>query len=326
MTGQRVVIAGGAGFVGSHLTERLIEDGFEVLCFDDLSTGRVENLENLSGTSSFNFVEQDITRPFQVSGPVDLVLHFASAASPVDYSLRPLETLSAGSLGTFNLLDLAQSKSARFVFASTSEVYGNPLVHPQREDYWGNVNPIGPRCMYDEAKRFGEATTTVYRRSHGVDARIVRIFNTYGPKMRLDDGRMIPTFVGQALRGEAITVAGTGLQTRTLCYVSDLVEGVVRLLHSDLAGPVNLGGQHETTVLEMAKLIRDHVGSSSEIEFIARPEDDPDLRRPDISLAIQELGWGPKIELEQGLRTTIKWFASEMESDSASMGSERVHP
>lgn len=315
MTGQRAVIAGGAGFVGSHLTERLIEDGFEVLCLDDLSTGRAKNLDCLSDTSAFTFVEQDVTRPFRVTGPVDLVLHFASAASPIDYSLRPVETLSAGSLGTFNLLELAQEKSARFVFASTSEVYGNPLVHPQGEEYWGNVNPVGPRCMYDEAKRFGEAAATVYRRNRGVDAKIIRIFNTYGPKMRLDDGRMMPTFIGQALRGEAITVAGTGLQTRTLCYVSDLVEGVVRLLHSDLPGPVNLGGERETTVLEMARVIRDHVGSSSEIEFVARPEDDPELRRPDLSLAAQELGWSPHVELAQGLLSTITWFASELALD-----------
>jgi dTDP-glucose 4,6-dehydratase len=286
----------------------LLELGYEVLCFDNFLTGRAANVEHLGDRRAFRFHEVDVSEPLDVSGPLDAVLHFASPASPVDYLRYPLETLRAGSLGTLNALELAAEKQARFVLASTSETYGDPQVHPQPETYWGNVNPVGPRSVYDEAKRFGEAATTAYRESRGVDAAIVRIFNTFGPRMRPNDGRAIPTFISQALAGEPLTVTGDGWQTRSCCYVDDLVDGVMALLHSDISGPVNLGNPHELTIHELALAIRELTGSSSEIAHVPRPVDDPCVRRPDITLARTALGWEPTVTLEDGLLRTIAWF------------------
>ena len=305
---KRAVVTGGAGFLGSHLCERLIDEGYEVLCLDNFVTGTPTNVEHLMYEPRFRLVRCDVTDYIHVSGPVDVVLHFASPASPIDYLQLPLETLKVGSIGTMHSLGLAREKNARYLLASTSETYGDPQVHPQPESYWGHVNPVGPRGVYDEAKRFAEAVTMAYRRTHTADTAIVRIFNTYGPRMRPNDGRAIPTFIRQALRGEPLTVAGDGLQTRSVCYVDDLIDGIVRMLHSDQAGPVNIGNPHEMSVLGIAELIRDLTGSKSEIEFIERPVDDPCVRQPDISLAQRALGWDPQIVVEDGLKQTIEWF------------------
>ncbi|GGL51030.1 UDP-glucuronic acid decarboxylase family protein [Planomonospora parontospora] len=309
---RRAVVTGGAGFLGSYLCERLIERGTEVICMDNFLTGSPDNVAHLMGRPEFRLVECDLTGFVHVPGDVDLVLHFASAASPVDYLRHPIETLKVGSLGTLHALGLAKDKGARFVLASTSEVYGDPLEHPQREGYWGNVNPVGPRSVYDEAKRFAESLTTAYRNSHGTDTAIVRIFNTYGPRMRPHDGRAIPTFIRQALSGEPITVAGDGGQTRSVCYVTDTVEGVLALAESDFSGPVNIGNPAELTMLALAETIRDLTGSSSPIEFVERPADDPAVRRPDTSLAGSRLGWRPEVDLLDGLRRTIAWFVEEL--------------
>jgi dTDP-glucose 4,6-dehydratase len=304
----RAVITGGAGFLGSHLCERLLSDGYEVLCLDNFLTGTPNNVEHLLGSDRFRLLKVDVTDWIHISGAVDAVLHFASPASPADYLHFPIQTLNVGSVGTRHAVGLAQEKGARFLLASTSEVYGDPQVHPQPETYWGHVNPVGPRGVYDEAKRFAEAMTVAYRDHREVDAAIVRIFNTFGPRMRPDDGRAIPTFISQALRGEPLTVAGDGSQTRSICYVDDLVEGVVRLLHSTLPGPINIGNPHELTILELAELIRALAGSSSSIEFVPLPQDDPLIRRPDITVATRDLGWTPKVGIEDGLQRTIDWF------------------
>ncbi|MFD9632920.1 UDP-glucuronic acid decarboxylase family protein [Streptomyces violascens] len=308
MTAQRVLVSGGAGFLGSHLCERLLLDGCEVICLDNFATGVRENVLHLSDIGPFVLLDHDVTEPFRVEGDIHAVLHFASPASPADYARLPIETLRSGSVGTFNMLDLALEKSARYLLASTSEVYGSPLVHPQPEGYWGNVNPIGPRSVYDEAKRFSEAATMAYRRNHGLETSIIRIFNTYGPRMQVADGRAIPTFIGQALREKPITVSGAGAQTRSLCYVSDLVEGVVRMLNSDCPGPINLGNPNEMTILAVAEAVRVACGSTAPITFVPRPEDDPDQRKPDISLATDLLGWEPKVALADGINDTITWF------------------
>jgi dTDP-glucose 4,6-dehydratase len=314
---SRVVITGGAGFLGSHLCERALAEGHEVVCVDNLVTGRLENLKHLLDRDDIEFLEHDVTKPFEVAGPVDYILHFASPASPIDYLELPIQTLKVGSLGTHNSLGLAKAKGARFFLASTSEVYGDPQEHPQKETYWGNVNPVGPRGVYDEAKRFAEAMTMAYHRYHQVDVRIVRIFNTYGPRMRVRDGRVVPAFVQQALTGEPMTVFGEGKQTRSFCYVDDLVEGIWRLLMSDLRQPCNIGNPHEMTILEFAETIRAAVGSSSPIVFNPLPVDDPQTRQPDITQAREKLGWEPKVQLAEGLRSTIAYFRSILESQSA---------
>jgi dTDP-glucose 4,6-dehydratase len=304
----RVLITGGAGFIGSHLCERFLGEGDEVICMDNFLTGSADNIAHLFAERRFTFIQQDVTNYIYVKGPVDAILHFASPASPVDYLELPIQTLKVGSLGTHKALGLAKEKNARFLLASTSEVYGDPLVHPQKEDYWGNVNPIGPRGVYDEAKRFAEAITMAYHRTHGVQTRIVRIFNTHGPRMRLNDGRVVPNFIAQALRDEPMTVYGDGSQTRSFCYVSDLVEGIVRLLRSDHSGPVNCGNPMEVSIVQFAEKIKKLTGSSSEIVFRPLPEDDPKVRQPDIALARRLLGWEPKVSLEDGLRKTIDYF------------------
>ncbi|MEV6984213.1 UDP-glucuronic acid decarboxylase family protein [Sphaerisporangium sp. NPDC051017] len=311
-----MVVTGGAGFLGSHLCERLLAGGASVICMDNFLTGSPANVEHLIGRPRFHLIECDLTGFVHVPGDVDVVLHFASAASPTDYLRHPIATLKVGSLGTLHALGLAREKGARFVLASTSEVYGDPLEHPQRETYWGNVNPVGPRSVYDEAKRFSESLTTAYRQSHGADTGIVRIFNTYGPRMRPHDGRAIPTFVRQALMGEPITVTGDGAQTRSVCYVDDTVEGVLRLAGSGFPGPVNIGNPSELSMLELATMIRDLTGSSSPITFVDRPVDDPAVRRPDTSLAADRLGWRPRVDVETGLRRTIAWFARTLREKS----------
>jgi dTDP-glucose 4,6-dehydratase len=305
---RRVVVTGGAGFVGSHLCESLLSAGTQVVCVDNLSTGSRENLERCWEHPGFDFLEQDIVERGDVDGPVDGILHLASPASPADYQRDPVGTLEVGSIGTLRMLRLAERKGARLVYASTSEVYGDPLVHPQTETYWGNVNPIGPRSMYDEAKRFGEAAVAAFRDERRADAAIVRIFNTFGPRMRAHDGRAIPTFISQALADEPITVTGTGDQTRSICYVSDLVSGLRAMLDSDHPGPINLGNPHEITMRELAHWIRDLTGSQSTLTFIEEPGDDPKMRRPDVSRAREVLGWEPAVAAEAGLRTTIEWF------------------
>jgi dTDP-glucose 4,6-dehydratase len=308
----RVVVTGGAGFVGSHLCERFLADGSEVVCADNLLTGNAGNVDHLRGESRFSFLEIDVARGIEVDGRVDAVLHFASPASPLDYLKLPIETLEVGAYGTHNALELARTKGARFLLASTSEVYGDPLEHPQQEDYWGNVNPIGPRGVYDEAKRFGEAMTMAYHRAHGVRTRIVRIFNTIGERMRPHDGRAVPAFITQALRGEPLTVHGDGSQTRSVGYVGDLVEGIDRLLRSDVVEPVNIGNPEEVSVLDLAKMVIRITGSSSDIAFVDRPVDDPTVRQPDITRARELLGWEPKVPLEEALERTVGWFRTTL--------------
>ncbi len=304
----RVVVTGGAGFLGSHLCQRLLADGCEVVAIDNFLTGSPVNVEHLLEHERFRLVRADITDYLHVPGPVDQVLHFASPASPIDYLKLPIETLKVGSIGTLHALGLAKDKGARFLLASTSETYGDPQVHPQPETYWGHVNPVGPRAVYDEAKRYAEALTMAYRRAHGVDTAVLRIFNTYGERMRPNDGRAIPTFIRQALAGEPLTVAGDGTQTRSVCHVDDLVAGILKLLRSELVGPVNIGNPAELTVLALAQRIIALAGSPSEIAFIPRPADDPSVRRPDITLARTQLGWEPQISLDDGLGRTIDWF------------------
>src|SRR6058998_3221277 len=305
---MRVLVTGAAGFLGSHLCDRLLAQGHRVVAMDNFITGSPANVAHLREHRDFQFVLHDVTNFIEVQGPLDGVLHFASPASPVDYLELPIQTLKVGSLGTHKALGLAKAKRARFLLASTSEVYGDPLVHPQKEDYWGNVNPIGPRGVYDEAKRFAEAITMAYHRTHGVQTRIVRIFNTHGPRMRLNDGRVVPNFISQALRGEPLTVYGDGSQTRSFCYVSDLVEGIVRLLRSDHSEPVNCGNPTEISILQFAERIKALTGSKSEIVFRPLPEDDPKVRQPDIGKARALLGWEPRVPLEDGLRRTIDFF------------------
>ncbi len=305
----RILVTGGAGFIGSHLCERLLAEGNDVICVDNFLTGSPDNVATFLADPRFTFIQQDVTNFIYVKGPLDAILHFASPASPIDYLELPIQTLKVGSLGTHKALGLAKEKGARFLLASTSETYGDPLVHPQTEDYWGNVNPIGPRGVYDEAKRFAEAITMAYHRTHKVETRIVRIFNTYGERMRAEDGRVVPNFIAQALRGEDLTVYGDGSQTRSFCYVSDLVEGILRLLRSDYALPVNIGNPREMTVLEFAKLIIELTGSTSGIAYKPLPVDDPKVRQPDITRARTLLGgWEPIVPVEEGLRRTIEFF------------------
>jgi dTDP-glucose 4,6-dehydratase len=306
------LVTGGAGFLGSHLCERLLSAGHSVIAMDNLVTGSVDNIAHLAGNQNFRFIHHNVTEYIYLAEPIQYVFHFASPASPIDYLELPIQTLKVGSLGTHNALGLAKAKGARFLLASTSEVYGDPLQHPQSEEYWGNVNPIGPRGVYDEAKRFAEAITMAYHRYHQVDTRIVRIFNTYGPRMRLQDGRVVPAFVGQALRGEPLTVFGNGSQTRSFCYVSDLIEGIYRLSQSDYHDPVNIGNPTEFTILEFARLILQITGSKSEIIFKTLPVDDPKQRRPNITLAQKILGWNPQVDLETGLRKAIDYFRDKV--------------
>ncbi len=308
---NRAVVTGGAGFLGSWVCERLLERGFDVVCVDNFSTGTPANLSHLTASPSLDVIDQDVSAQLSVDGPVDWVLHLASPASPLHYLRMPIETLRVGSMGTMNALELARRHDARFVLASTSEVYGDPLVHPQPEHYWGNVNPVGPRGVYDEAKRFGEALTTAYRTAHGVDTGIVRIFNTYGPRMRPDDGRAIPNFVSQALRGEPLTVAGDGTQTRSICYVDDTVAGILAAADSSEAGPINIGNPDEMSMLDLAERIRRLTKTSSPITFVDLPTDDPKQRCPDTSLARERLGWTPQVSSDDGLARTVEWFAAQ---------------
>lgn len=308
---MRVLISGGAGFVASHLADRWLADGHEVIAVDNLLTGRRENLAHLENNDSFSYVEQDICDPLTVDGDLDCIFHMASPASPFDYLKYPIETMLVNSTGTKRMLDLAREKGARFLVASTSECYGDPLEHPQRETYWGHVNPIGPRAVYDEAKRFAEAMTMSYNREFGVDTKIVRIFNTYGPRMKLNDGRVVPAFMDQALKGLPITVFGDGSQTRSFCYVSDLVDGLTRLMLSEERGPINIGNPTELTILEFAEVIQALVGSKCEIQRKPLPKDDPKQRRPDITLAKERLGWAPKVTLAEGLKPTVEYFRGQ---------------
>ncbi|OQY22839.1 MAG: SDR family NAD-dependent epimerase/dehydratase [Chloroflexi bacterium] len=309
---MHILITGGAGFIGSHLCDRLLADGHEVIAMDNLSTGNVNNIAHLAGRERFHFVKHDVTNYIFVEGDLDAVFHLASLPSPVDYLNLPIQTLKVGALGTHKTLGLALEKGARFLLASTSEVYGDPLEHPQREEYWGNVNPVGPRGVYDESKRFAEALTMAYHRYHSVDTRIIRIFNTYGPRMRMDDGRVVPNFICQALRGDPLTVYDDGSRTRSFCYVSDLVEGMVRLLHSSETAPVNMGNPDEMTILDFARQVLELTGSGSPIEFTAptdaRTADDPKMRCPDIGKARRVLDWSPQVSLDEGLRRTIEYF------------------
>jgi dTDP-glucose 4,6-dehydratase len=313
MAKARAVVTGGAGFLGSHLCEKLLDEGIEVVCIDNLLTGSLANIEHLFGRDGFLFVKYDVTNFITVDGDVHLVLHFASPASPIDYLELPIQTLKVGSLGTHKALGLAKAKGARFLLASTSETYGDPLIHPQPETYWGNVNPVGPRGVYDEAKRFAEAMTMAYHRFHGVPTRIVRIFNTYGPRMRARDGRVVPAFIGQALAGEPLTVFGDGSQTRSFCYVDDLIEGILRVLFSEISDPVNVGNPAEMTILQFAERIRDLVDPALPIEFRPLPVDDPKVRQPDITLARTRLGWQPRVTLDEGLARTIDYFRTVRE-------------
>jgi dTDP-glucose 4,6-dehydratase len=310
---MRTLVTGGAGFLGSHLCDRLINEGHEVICMDNLITGDTDNIAHLSGNKSFKFVKYDVTEYIFIDGPLDNILHFASPASPIDYLELPIQTLKVGSLGTHKALGLAKAKKARFLLASTSEVYGDPLIHPQPEAYYGNVNPIGPRGVYDEAKRFAEALTMAYHRYHGVDTRIVRIFNTYGPRMRLNDGRVVPSFLYQALKGENLTVFGDGMQTRSFCYVSDLIEGIYRLLCSAINDPVNIGNPVEMTIMDFAKKIHEVAGGNREIIFKPLPQDDPKVRQPDITKARGFLGWSPKVSLDEGIRATLNYFKKKLD-------------
>ncbi|RYF87734.1 MAG: SDR family oxidoreductase [Chitinophagaceae bacterium] len=308
MAQKRVLITGGAGFLGSHLCDRFIKEGYYVIAMDNLITGNIANLEHLFKLPDFEFYHHDVSKFVFVPGELDYILHFASPASPIDYLKIPIQTLKVGSLGTHNLLGLAKAKNARMLIASTSEVYGDPEIHPQKEDYWGNVNPVGPRGVYDEAKRFQEAITMAYHTFHGLETRIVRIFNTYGPRMRLDDGRVLPAFVGQALRGEALSIFGDGSQTRSFCYVDDLVEGIYRLLLSDYALPVNIGNPAEITIRQFAEEICRITGAELKIDYKPLPVDDPQKRQPDISLAKSLLGWEPKVSRSEGLEITLDYF------------------
>ena len=309
---MRILVTGGAGFLGSHLCDRLLTEGHDVIAMDNLLTGNTDNIAHLAGNKRFLFIEHDVTNYIYIKDQLDAILHFASPASPVDYLELPIQTLKVGSLGTHNALGLALAKGARLLLASTSEVYGDPQVHPQTEDYWGHVNPIGPRGVYDEAKRFAEAMVMAYHRSHGVDTRIVRIFNTYGPRMRLNDGRVVPNFIAQALRGEPLTVYGDGSQTRSFCFVSDLIEGIYRLLMSNETEPVNIGNPTETTILEFAQKINELTGNQAGIEIKPLPTDDPKQRQPNIGKAQRILGWQPKVALDQGMTETIGWFAERV--------------
>jgi dTDP-glucose 4,6-dehydratase len=315
MTKGRVLITGGAGFLGSHLCDRFIKEGYHVIAMDNLITGDLKNIEHLMPLKEFEFYHNDVSKFIHVPGKLDYVLHFASPASPIDYLKIPIQTLKVGSLGTHNCLGLALAKGARMLIASTSEVYGDPQVHPQNETYWGNVNPIGPRGVYDEAKRFQEAITMAYHTYHGLETRIVRIFNTYGPRMRLNDGRALPAFIGQALRGEDLTVFGDGSQTRSFCYVDDLVEGIYRLLLSDYVLPVNLGNPDEISILDFAKEIVELTGTNQKIVFKPLPKDDPKQRRPDISKAREILNWEPKVSRKEGLKVTYDYFKNLPEED-----------
>jgi len=314
---MRILITGGAGFIGSHLCDRLLADGHEVIAMDNFSTGSVDNITHLAGHERFHFIRYDVTNYIFIEGHLDAVFHLASLPSPVDYLNYPIQTLKVGALGTHKTLGLALEKGTRFLLASTSEVYGDPLVHPQHEDYWGNVNPVGPRGVYDESKRFAEALTMAYHRYHSVDTRIARIFNTYGPRMRMDDGRVVPNFVCQALRGQPLTVYDDGSRTRSFCYVMDMVEALVRLLHSDETTPVNLGNPDEMTILDFAHKVLELTGSDSSIEFVTptdvRTADDPKVRCPDIGKAWDVLGWKPQVPLEEGLRQTIEYFGAKID-------------
>lgn len=312
---MRILVTGGAGFLGSHLCDRLLADGHDVIAMDNLITGSVDNVAHLAGNRRFHFIHHNVTNYIYLKGPLDAILHFASPASPVDYLELPIQTLKVGSLGTHNALGLALNKGARFLLASTSEVYGDPMVHPQTESYWGNVNPIGPRGVYDEAKRFAEAMTMAYHRSHGVDTRIVRIFNTYGPRMRLNDGRVVPNFISQALAGRPLTVYGDGSQTRSFCFVLDLIEGIYRLLMSDEVEPVNIGNPTELTIREFAERINAITGNAGGIRFEGLPVDDPKQRRPDITKARRILNWEPVIPLQAGLEQTIAYFRERVATE-----------
>ena len=309
---MRTMVTGGAGFLGSHLCDRLIKEGHEVICMDNLITGDTDNIAHLLGNPKFKFIKHDVTEYIFIEGPIDNILHFASPASPIDYLELPIQTLKVGSLGTHKALGLAKEKQARFLLASTSEVYGDPLLHPQPEDYYGNVNPIGPRGVYDEAKRFAEALTMAYHRYHGVATRIVRIFNTYGPRMRLNDGRVVPTFLYQALKGEDLTIFGDGSQTRSFCYVSDLIEGICRLLFSAINEPVNIGNPHEMTIIEFAQKIDALAGGTGNIVFKPLPQDDPKVRQPDITRARELLGWAPAVQLDEGIRETLNFYKKKL--------------
>lgn len=311
------VVTGGAGFLGSHLCDRLLSEGHQVIAIDNLITGSVDNIAHLAGNADFRYIKQDVTQYLYIPGRVDHIFHMASPASPIDYLELPIQTMKVGALGTHNALGLARAKGASFLLASTSECYGDPLVHPQTEDYWGNVNPIGPRGVYDEAKRFAEALTMAYHRFHKVDTKIVRIFNTYGPRMRLRDGRVVPAFIGQALTGKPITVFGDGSQTRSFCFVSDLIDGIFRLMMSNFHEPVNIGNPHEMTIKEFAERIRDLVAPGTDIIYRPLPVDDPKVRQPDITRAKRELGWQPKVVFEQGIAQTIEYFRGRVTADPA---------
>lgn len=305
---MRILVTGGAGFIGSHLCERLLSDGHEVLAMDNLLTGSTDNIAHLAGRSDFSFIHHDVTNYIFVQGELDFIFHLASPASPADYLAFPIQTLKVGSLGTHKTLGLAMEKNAGFLLASTSEVYGDPLIHPQPENYWGNVNPVGPRGVYDEAKRFAEAITCAYRRFHGMNTKVARIFNTYGPRMRADDGRVVPTFISQALAGDDLTIFGDGSQTRSFCYVSDTVDGLVRLMTSDMAGPVNIGNPDEMTIREFADFVLENIETEASIVCRELPVDDPKIRKPDISLAMERLDWKPLVNLEDGMSITIEYF------------------
>ena len=311
---MKVVITGGAGFLGSHLSEFLLAKGYSVVCLDNLITGNMANFQHLMNNANFQFIEYDVTKYIHIEDDIDYVLHFASPASPIDFVRFPIQTLKAGGVGTLNALGLAKLKKAKFLLASSSEVYGDALINPQKEDYWGNVNPIGPRGVYDEAKRFAEALTTAYHRQHGIDTKIARVFNTYGPKMRKDDGRVIPTFVTQALSNEPLTVFGDGSQTRSFCHVSDLIQAIYKLMFSNINEPVNLGNPQEITIKELAEKTIELAASKSEITYKPLPQDDPKARRPDISKAQNLLSWQPQISLEEGLQKTIEWFKISSEA------------
>ncbi|MBK6274012.1 MAG: SDR family oxidoreductase [Saprospirales bacterium] len=312
MQQKRILITGAAGFLGSHLCDRFLKEGYHVIAMDNLITGNIKNIEHLFPSKDFEYYHHDVSRFVHVPGKLDYILHFASPASPIDYLKMPIQTLKVGSLGTHNLLGLAKEKKARMLIASTSEVYGDPTVHPQPEEYWGNVNPVGPRGVYDEAKRFQEAITMAYHNFHGVETRIIRIFNTYGPRMRLDDGRALPAFMSQALNGEDLTMFGDGSQTRSFCYVSDLVEGIYRLLLSDYHLPVNIGNPQEITLLQFAEEILKLIDTKSKIVYLALPKDDPKQRKPDITKAQTILGWSPKVERAEGLKITLEYFKKEL--------------